>query len=139
MASVSRQIGWSNESNLLYQILKQITRLTAVIFSLKPTYKVYSALLEQQIDGTVSVIAEFDNTVGVADFTGSTLGDISIVFSSLPSYTNALGYCYSGGDGEDTFYPWLVKYGSSPAVQLLSTTALSFVQNIIRVDIKILI
>jgi hypothetical protein len=139
MASVSRQIGWSNESNLLYQILKQVTRLTAVIFSLKPTYKVYSALLEQQIDGTVSVIAEFDNTVGVPDFTGSTLGDISIVFSSLPSYTNALGYCYSGGDGEDTFNPWLVKDNNLPFLILNSPTALAQTQNIIRVDIKILI
>jgi hypothetical protein len=45
--SVSRQIGWSNESNLLYQILKQLTRLTAVIFGLKPKYKVFTALLTQ--------------------------------------------------------------------------------------------
>jgi hypothetical protein len=28
MASVSRQIGWSQESNLLWQILNQITKLT---------------------------------------------------------------------------------------------------------------
>ena len=139
MASISRQIGWSNESNLLYQILNQITRLTAVIFSLKPTYKVYSALLEQQIDGTVSVIAEFDNTVGVPDFTGSTLGIIFIGFSSLPTYTNALGYCYSGGDGEDTFYPWIVRESYIPLVNLYSPTALGFNQIKIRVDIKILI
>jgi hypothetical protein len=45
--NVSRQIGWSNESNLLYQILKQITKLTAVVFGLKPKYKVYTALLTQ--------------------------------------------------------------------------------------------
>ena len=137
--NVSRQIGWSQESNLLYQILNQITRLTAVIFSLKPTYKVYSALLEQQIDGTVSVIVEFDNTVGVPDFTGSTLGDIYIGFSGLPTYTNSLGYCYSGGDGEDLFYPWLVKDGLVPLVHLYSTTALTSTQIKIRVDIKILI
>jgi len=47
MASVSRQIGWSQESNLLYQILKQITKLTAVVFALKPKYKVFTALLTQ--------------------------------------------------------------------------------------------
>jgi hypothetical protein len=47
MASVSRQIGWSQESNLLYQILNQITKLTAVVFALKPKYKVYTALLTQ--------------------------------------------------------------------------------------------
>lgn len=139
MASVSRQIGWSQEANLLYQILKQVTRLTAVIFSLKPKYKVYSALLVQRPDGTVSVIAEFDNTLGDPDFTGSTLGDIYIGFSGLPTYTNALGYCYSGGDGDDIFYPWLVKDNYSPVVQLHSNTTLSQVQIKIRVDIKILI
>ncbi len=49
--NVSRQIGWSNESNLLYQILKQLNRLTSVLFGLKeaatPKYKVYTALLTQ--------------------------------------------------------------------------------------------
>lgn len=139
MASVSRQIGWSQESNLLYQILKQVTRLTSVIFSLKPTYKVYSALLSQQLDGTVSVIAEFDNTVGVPDFTGSTLGVIYIGFSGLPTYTNALGYCYSGSDDDISFNPWLVKADYFPLVQLLSSTGLSSIQIKIRVDIKILI
>ena len=48
---ITRQIGWSNESNLLYQILKQITRLTSTLFSLKeaatPKYKVFTALLTQ--------------------------------------------------------------------------------------------
>lgn len=47
MASVSRQIGWSQESNLLYQILNQLTRLTSIIFGLKPKYKVFTALLTQ--------------------------------------------------------------------------------------------
>jgi hypothetical protein len=47
MASVSRQIGWSQESNLLYQILNQITKLTAVVFALKPKYKVFTALVTQ--------------------------------------------------------------------------------------------
>ena len=47
MASVSRQIGWSQESNLLWQILNQITKLTSVVFGLKPKYKVFTALLTQ--------------------------------------------------------------------------------------------
>jgi len=47
MAQVSRQIGWSNESNLLYQILKQLNKLTSIMFGLKPKYKVYTALLTQ--------------------------------------------------------------------------------------------
>lgn len=36
MGNVSRQIGWSNESNLLYQILNQLIRLTKVVFSSAP-------------------------------------------------------------------------------------------------------
>ena len=51
MAIPSRQIGWGTESNLLWQILKQLTRLTSTLFSLKeaatPKYKVYTALLTQ--------------------------------------------------------------------------------------------
>jgi hypothetical protein len=51
MAIQNRQIGWSQESNLLWQILKQINKLTSVIFGLKeaatPKYKVYTALLTQ--------------------------------------------------------------------------------------------
>ena len=47
MAGISRQIGWSQESNLLYYILQQLTKLTSVIFNLKPKYKVFTALLTQ--------------------------------------------------------------------------------------------
>ena len=47
MAGISRQIGWSQESNLLYYILQQLTKLTSVIFNLKPKYKVFTALLNQ--------------------------------------------------------------------------------------------
>jgi len=51
MAIPSRQIGWGTESNLLWQILKQLTRLTSVLFALKqvatPKYKIYEALISQ--------------------------------------------------------------------------------------------
>ena len=61
---VSRQIGWSQESNLLYQILKQLNQLTSVIFGLKPKYKVYTALLTQEGENApVAIILE--NTLGV--------------------------------------------------------------------------
>ncbi len=50
MAGISRQIGWSQESNLLYYILQQLTKLTSVIFNLKPKYKVFTALLYQSGD-----------------------------------------------------------------------------------------
>ena len=51
MGVPNRQIGWSQESNLLWYILSQLKRLTSIIFSLKeaatPKYKVYTALLTQ--------------------------------------------------------------------------------------------
>jgi hypothetical protein len=51
MSVPNRQIGWSQESNLLWYILSQLKRLSSVIFTLKeaatPKYKVYTALLTQ--------------------------------------------------------------------------------------------
>jgi hypothetical protein len=37
MSVISKQIGWSNESNLLYAILKQLDRLVQVSGSLTTT------------------------------------------------------------------------------------------------------
>jgi hypothetical protein len=58
MAIPSRQIGWGTESNLLWQILKQLNKLTSVLFGLKeaatPNYKVFTALLTQS--GTSSTV-----------------------------------------------------------------------------------
>ncbi len=65
MASVSRQIGWSQESNLLYQILKQITRLTSVVFGLKPKYKVFTALLTQRGGGSFDLAIDVSLVTGV--------------------------------------------------------------------------
>jgi hypothetical protein len=47
MSIPNKQIGWSQESNLLWYILKQLNKLTSIIFNIKPTYKVYTALLTQ--------------------------------------------------------------------------------------------
>jgi hypothetical protein len=65
MASISRGIGWSQESNLLYQILKQLTRLTSIIFGLTPKYKVYTALLTQSGGDNLQYLYSGDLTVGV--------------------------------------------------------------------------
>jgi hypothetical protein len=58
MAIPSRQIGWGTESNLLWQILKQLNKLTSVLFGLKeaatPNYKVFTALVTQT--GTSSTV-----------------------------------------------------------------------------------
>jgi hypothetical protein len=78
--NVSRQIGWSNESNLLYQILKQLTRLTAVIFGLKPKYKVFTALLTQNGTSDELILSSGAVTKGVTyRIDGASDGDFSNV------------------------------------------------------------
>jgi hypothetical protein len=78
---VSKQIGWSQESNLLYQILKQLNQLTSVIFGLKPKYKVYTALLTQSGgDNTQSYYGGESLTIGTTyRITGIDDGDFTIV------------------------------------------------------------
>jgi len=73
MSIPAKQIGWSNESNLLWYILKQLNKLTSVIFNLKPKYKVYTALLTQSgINAPVATVLE--NTLG-ATITYSRVSD----------------------------------------------------------------
>lgn len=62
MSVPNRQIGWSQESNLLWYILSQLKRLTGVISGMKPKYKVFTALLTQsggssleQLDSSTSI------------------------------------------------------------------------------------
>ena len=80
MAIGNRQIGWSQESNLLWSISSQIQRLISVVSkSLAPKYKVYTALLTQsgasdnlQIDGgdlTIGVTYLINDDSGNPDFT----------------------------------------------------------------------
>ena len=84
MAIPSRQIGWGTESNLLWQILKQLNKLTSVLFGLKeaatPNYKVYTALLTQNggdvptlsMDGPLEIGVTYeilDDDSGTVDFT----------------------------------------------------------------------
>ena len=106
MASVSRQIGWSQESNLLWQILNQITKLTAVVFALKPKYKVFTALLTQEggssfvgfsySDGnlTIGVTYEIlDDDSGTVDFTnvGAPNNNIGTLFMATGTTPTSWG------------------------------------------------
>jgi hypothetical protein len=69
MAIPSRQIGWGTESNLLWQILKQLNKLTSVLFGLKeaatPNYKVYTALLTQSGGSNTTGISSGPLTKGI--------------------------------------------------------------------------
>lgn len=101
--NISRQIGWSNESNLLYQILKQLTKLTGVIFNLTPKYKVYTALLTQSggdnivnINGsdlTIGVTYQIDDSSGGADYTnvGAPNNDNGTYFVATGTTPNSWG------------------------------------------------
>jgi hypothetical protein len=68
MAIPSRQIGWGTESNLLWQILKQLNKLTSVLFGLKeaatPNYKVFTALLTQSGASSPDVLSGGDLIIG---------------------------------------------------------------------------
>jgi hypothetical protein len=86
MAQISRQIGWSQESNLLYQILNQLNKLTSVLFGLKPKYKVYTALLSQ-IDENAPEPIILENTIDeTLTWTYDTLGQY---FLSLSPFTGS--------------------------------------------------
>jgi hypothetical protein len=82
MAIGNRQIGWSQESNLLWSISSQIQRLISVVSkSLAPKYKVYTALLTQiGGDGIQSYYGGESLTIGTTyKITGIDDGDFTAV------------------------------------------------------------
>lgn len=86
---VSRKIGWSNESNLLYQILNQLSRLAGIITGLKPKYKVYTALLSQSgADGPAS-ISSGTLQVGVTYYVDDPVGEFDFSNVGGPKYTDS--------------------------------------------------
>jgi len=71
MGFVNKQIGWSNESNLLQYILKQLVALTAVVSKISgggtpytPSYKVYTAKVTKLNDSSAPVVKVIENTIG---------------------------------------------------------------------------
>ena len=94
--NVSRQIGWSNESNLLYQILKQITRLTAVVFNLKPKYKVFTALLSQTGGRDPQSIYNVSLTIGATYFINNNDGSGDFTNVGAPSNEQATYFIATG-------------------------------------------
>jgi hypothetical protein len=90
--NVSRQIGWSQESNLLYQILKQLNKLTSIMFDLKPKYKVYTALLTQTgTDAPVATVLE--NTIGniTWEYFGTGIYNCKSICNFIGNKTHFLG------------------------------------------------
>ncbi len=76
MAIPNKQIGWSNESNLLWLVLKQITKLTQVVFSLRPNYKIYNSLVSQTgTDDPTTIV--LNNSLGTITWAYQDVGQIS--------------------------------------------------------------
>lgn len=73
MARISKQIGWSQESNLLYEILRKLGELAGIASKVKP-YKVYSALITDNGDDTMT-ITELENTIGEIVWTAQATGE----------------------------------------------------------------
>jgi hypothetical protein len=81
--NVSRQIGWSQESNLLYQILKQLTKLTSSIFILRRISLFVNKDITSSVVAGVYTITS-DDFFKTLVYTGS--DDITIEFTSSVTY-----------------------------------------------------
>ena len=121
MAIPSRQIGWGTEDNLLWQISKQLERLTQVTgnavattsststtaapttttTTTLPVYRVYTALLTQ--NGTTAPVATvLENTIGVMSLEYSNPGTYSITsveFNGFADYGKVAVLLTNGGSG----------------------------------------
>jgi hypothetical protein len=122
MASVSRQIGWSQESNLLYQILKQITKLTAVVFALKPKYKVYTALVSQTGASDPQTLSSGAVTKGVTyRIDGGNDGDFSNV--GAPSNEDSTSFIATINGEPNSYGSCALLYDTgAPTVIVLENT-----------------
>lgn len=99
--NISRQIGWSNESNLLYQILKQLTRLTSIMFSLKPKYKVFTALVSQAGSDSSDILNSGDLVIGTS-YQIKDNGGTGFDFTNV-------------GAPNNDFDTWFIATGTTPA------------------------
>jgi len=97
MAIPSRQIGWSQKSNLLWQISKQLEYLSAVLGKKIPTT---TTTTTSSTTSTTTTIASFINTIIISNgsYTSTngtyTRPDIATVFSQ----EGGTGVIFFGGD-----------------------------------------
>lgn len=140
MGVPNRQIGWSQESNLLWYILSQLKRLTSIIFSLKeaatPKYKVYTALLTQSgtSDPTIVVLENnIGNIVWERDDVGRYSATLINAFTTNKTFINlSNNFSFTGPNfqtswvnssifSEDSFQIRTIRNGSPGDNMLLNT------------------
>ena len=141
MSIPSKQIGWSNESNLLWQISKQLEQLTGVTSKIvipTPAYSVYTALVTWDDTGLIDLNV-LENTLGgdlvftcypSADFT---INSIDNLFTTGKTFV-LMNSFYTGGDygigtaaecaAVDTINVSFDTYGSGP----VATTRTGFIE-----------
>lgn len=90
MSVPNRQIGWSQESNLLWYILSQLKRLASVIYAMKPKYKVFTATLTQAGGDSPNLVIDLPLTIGVTYEIVDTDGD-TVDFTNVGAPNNGLG------------------------------------------------
>jgi hypothetical protein len=104
MSIISKQIGWSQESNLLYEILKQLNKLTGLF---KPKYKVYTATITQTgLNPPVATVFQ-DDFNGAFTFLYNGPGEYAIsstdgIFTENKTYLT-IGQYALNLDGQGTF------------------------------------
>lgn len=120
--NVSRQIGWSNESNLLYQILKQLNRLSSIMFGLKPKYKVYTALLTQSGADSPDGVGSGLITIGVTY--QITASESTTDFTNVGAPNNEIGTWFiATGDTPNNWLGGTLYYNTgAPVVTVLENT-----------------
>ena len=124
MAQVSRGIGWSQESNLLWQILNQLSKLTSIIFGLKPKYKVYTALLTQSGDSSILDKVQGDSLdVGVTYTIASNTENADLtVFGAPNSNVGTSFVCTTAGILPSIGNISLIYDRGAPVVTVLENT-----------------
>jgi hypothetical protein len=115
MSIPNKQIGWSNESNLLWQIAKQVERLTAVTSTISggDSYLKYVALLTYE-PASAPVATVLENTlsgpiVWTRDSAGNYVGTLNGAFTEGKT---ACFYTHDGFNGS-TGSSGAVRYDSN--------------------------
>lgn len=122
MARISRQIGWSNESNILYQILNQLSRLAGIIIGLKPTYKVFTALLTQNGGDSLGSISSGDLTIGVTYLIADNSGDADFTNVGAPNNNPGTQFFATGITPNNWGTGILEFNGGAPVATVLENT-----------------